>query len=68
MELKFEKDLTLKEAYKLLIVPYGIEIYYKNIKDIDYQILLIVPYGIEIYVAFFLCVLLPHSFNRTLWN
>ena len=67
MELKWrEEEAYLGFVLGLLIVPYGIEIYYSPVAG-PYWSLLIVPYGIEIRI--------PHTyaasrrpFNRTLWN
>ena len=48
MELKFEKANNTNFLYKLLIVPYGIEISAVKQGLMLLPELLIVPYGIEI--------------------
>ena len=67
MELKRRRRYRKIFFGRLLIVPYGIETPVESVKAEEEKQLLIVPYGIETQ-NFLLPVLLPYTFNRTLWN
>ena len=67
MELKQPIKVGFVPGIILLIVPYGIETLWPNIRQII-GALLIVPYGIETAFGMVEIAYLLSSFNRTLWN
>ena len=66
MELKCSKGSYSLLSDTLLIVPYGIEIKFRQ-KTKFFVLLLIVPYGIEMKIDAYMQAW-SKTFNRTLWN